>query len=232
VAEISTIIARFTKVEDVYIRDRSAHLEKDFELCLIGLHAQILEYQVRLVGFLERSTVSRFARAISQQDQLSGLLEKVRLKDATCRHFTQIFDSKDARSRHSEVLQILRHQDKAMEDCAEEVMKLTYDYENYSRKQILQWISGIVPGNTHDNILEQGRLGSDYAKTGRWLARHPLYLQWIASQGWCIEKQGFFQDGRNRTWKPTGLLSTASPPRQTKCADYLVTRQSDVEKRL
>jgi hypothetical protein len=85
-----------------------------------------------------------------------------------------------------------------MEDCAEEVMKLTY--ENYSRKQILQWISGIVPGNTQDNILEQGRLGSDYAKAGWWLARYPLYLQWIASQGWCIEKQGFFQDGRNRTW--------------------------------
>lgn len=57
--EITTLIARYTEVEVIYLQREDTMLEEKFETCLISMYAKVLEFQVRANCYFKRNTFGR-----------------------------------------------------------------------------------------------------------------------------------------------------------------------------
>src|SRR6266536_4187703 len=75
---VSRTIARYIKVEDIYIVNRNAVLDESFEKDLVNLYVSILEYQVSVAAHFRKSRFKRFVEALPGLDDHTQALEKVR----------------------------------------------------------------------------------------------------------------------------------------------------------
>ncbi|KAJ5481902.1 hypothetical protein N7475_000714 [Penicillium sp. IBT 31633x] len=136
-AEISLIITRYAKIEDVYFEQRQkgedTSLKQDFRSQIVDLDAKILMYQIAIISHSKRRSILQYARAIPRLDEWEKLLEDILRVDAECRKFTQIFDSQgivkslnpdqsihslartEQMTQHHELKDILEEQDQQME---------------------------------------------------------------------------------------------------------------------
>ncbi|CAI7573132.1 unnamed protein product [Penicillium pancosmium] len=169
-AQISPIITRYARVEEIYIEQRqknqSTILSKDFRAQVVDLYAKILAYQVAIISHCQRHTITQYVRAIPKLDDWSGLLE-------------------DKIVQHRELKHILEEQDQQMESVStqlsqiyEQNQALISQVQQDENKTILNWISPSSPNDDHTRILEHGKLNSEYADSGRWLFSCPEFQSW------------------------------------------------------
>ena len=59
-------------------------------------------------------------------------------------------------------------------------------------KDMLDWLCDVDPLVDHKRILEDNKLGSDYANSGKWLFNHGKFLKWSTGSG---EVQAFWLRG-------------------------------------
>ncbi|KAJ5724453.1 hypothetical protein N7493_006181 [Penicillium malachiteum] len=188
-AQISPIITRYAKVEEIYIEQRrenqAVDLNKDFRLQVVNLYTSILVYQGAIIAHSKRSRLSQYARAIPRIDDWNKLLQDIVDLDADCRKFTQIFDFEEQTARHWELKEILKQQDEQMEQVSfqmshirEQTEALINENDRRDDKEILDWVSTALPHNDHIRILEHGKLNSDYAESGKWLFSRTEFQSW------------------------------------------------------
>ncbi|KAJ5642154.1 hypothetical protein N7490_006154 [Penicillium lividum] len=191
-AQISPIITRYAKVEEIYIEQRRENqaidLNKDFRTQVVNLYTNILVYQGTIISHNKRNRLVRYARAIPKVDDWNKLLQDIVNLDAECRNFTQIFDFEEQTTRHWELKEILDQQDQQMEQVSfqishikEQSEALINDNDRNENKKILDWVSTTLPHDDHTRILEHGKLNSDYAQSGKWLFRRSDFQSWNTS---------------------------------------------------
>ena len=203
-ALIAPVIARYSEVEMIYLRESDVTLKNDFEKCLIELYTSILIYQISTACHCKRSTFTRFLRALPKMDDWDAMLRNVRVKDAACKAFTQIFDSRERRLTDTKLQNILSQQDEKMETALKMLRNGAKDREWEENLKILRWISEYIPGRDHHSILVDNKLGTDYAGSGQWLFDHPKYVEWAASED--TESSSFWLCGSVGTGK-TSIVS-------------------------
>ena len=157
-AFIAPVIARYSEVEMIYLRDSDVILKNDFEKCLIELYTSILIYQISTACHCKRSTFTRFLRALPKMDDWDAMLRNVQVKDAACKAFTQIFDSQERRLTDTKLQNILSRQDEMMETALKMLRTGVKDREREENLKILRWISEYVPGRDHHSVLVEGKL--------------------------------------------------------------------------
>ncbi|KAJ5717884.1 hypothetical protein N7488_003530 [Penicillium malachiteum] len=206
-AQISPIITRYAKVEEIYIEQRqnqqAMDLNKDFRTQVVNLYTNILIYQGTIIEHSKRSRLAQYARAIPRIDDWNKLLQDIVDLDAECRKFTRIFDFEEQTARHWELKGILDQQDQRMEQISFRMSRIreqneAFINENYRRgmhqarnhahrqttnycpddEEILDWVSTALPHNDHIRILEHGKLNSDYADSGKWLFSRSEFQTW------------------------------------------------------
>ncbi|KAJ5634581.1 hypothetical protein N7528_002423 [Penicillium herquei] len=188
-AQISPIITRYAKVEEIYIEQQrnqqAIDLNKDFRIQVVNLYTNILVYQGTIIGHSKRSRLAQYARAIPRIDDWNKLLQDIVDLDAECRKFTQIFDFQEQTARHWELKEILDQQDQQMEQISfqmshirEQNEALINEVDRRDNKEILDWVSTALPHNDHIRILEHGKLNSDYADSGKWLFSRSEFQTW------------------------------------------------------
>ncbi|CAG8345569.1 unnamed protein product [Penicillium salamii] len=204
-AQISPIITRYAKVEEIYIEQRREHqaidLNKDFRAQVVNLYTNILVYQGTIILHSKRNRLVQYARALPKIDNWNSLLQGIVNLDVECRKFTQIFDSEEQTARHWELKEILDQQDQQMEQVSlhmshmreqnetlihENDRRGTYQAREHAQKtdhgvenkEILNWVSTALPHDDHTRILDHGKLNSDYAQSGKWLFRRSEFESW------------------------------------------------------
>ncbi|KAJ5721536.1 uncharacterized protein N7483_009470 [Penicillium malachiteum] len=188
-AQISPIITRYAKVEEIYIeqrqRSQAIDLNKDFRTQVVNLYTTILVYQGTIISHSKRNRLVQYARAIPKVDDWNTLLQDIVNLDAECRKFTQIFDSEEQTDRYWELKDILEQQDQQMEQVSFDLSHikdqneaLINDNDRREHKEILDWVSTNMPHNDHIRILEHGKLNSDYAQSGKWLFCRSEFESW------------------------------------------------------
>ncbi|KAJ5995390.1 hypothetical protein N7481_002367 [Penicillium waksmanii] len=151
-AQISLIITRYARVEEIYIEQRqqnqSTTLSKDFRTQVVDLYAKILAYQVAIISHCQRQTINK----IVQHRELKQILEEQdQQMDNVSTQLSQLYEQN----------QVLISQAQLSEN-----------------RTILNWISPSSPNDDHTRILEHGKLNSEYAGSGRWLFSCPEFQSW------------------------------------------------------
>ncbi|KAJ5764963.1 hypothetical protein N7520_004522 [Penicillium odoratum] len=201
-AQISPIITRYAKVEEIYIEQRRKNqaidLKKDFRTQVVNLYTNILVYQGTVISHNKRNRLVQYARAIPKVDDWNKLLQDIVNLDAECRKFTQIFDFEEQSAQHWELKKILEQQDQQMEQVLfqishikEQSEALINDNDRSENKTILEWVSTTLPHDDHTRILEHGKLNSDYAQSGKWLFCRSEFQSWNTND-----------DSRSVLWLP------------------------------
>ncbi len=111
-------------------------------------------------------------------DDWDAMLRNVQVKDAACKTFMQISDSRERRLIDKKVQIILSKQDEKMETALKMLRAVVKDSKLQENLKILHWISKYIPGRHHHSILVEGKLGTDYADSGQWLFDHLKYFEW------------------------------------------------------
>jgi hypothetical protein len=200
IEKVFLIIARYDKVEDIYFIDKDTTLDEEFESTLIHLYVTILQYQAALTAFFKRSSFSRFVRAFPSLDDFGHILAKVNEADADCRRKAKICDSKDLRSWHEKLLDILDRQNEKIQNMPNSVDERLIMARWKENIAILDWASDSGSGNRHDYLLDQAKMSTRYTEAGKRLFMHPSYVEWNYSGQWYIANQCCRQDIESGGW--------------------------------
>ena len=180
-AQVSPIVARYAEVEVIYQRKRNTTLEREFEIGLVDLYAEILKYQISAACHCERSTFQRLLRALPKLDDWQGMIQNIKMKDAACQDMTRIFDSQDQKLVNFK-LQSLAEKNEEMMKAFLDVLRNVSEERKQQNNRIPRWVCSHVAGRDHQNILSKGKLGVEYANSGQWLLNHPRFLKWASPE--------------------------------------------------
>ncbi|PQE26143.1 hypothetical protein CJF30_00000877 [Rutstroemia sp. NJR-2017a BBW] len=87
-AEIATIVARYTVMESIYSNWKGMSLEKEYESALIQLSTHVLRY----IGLMLKFSLRREGRS-----DMKGYFDEIRRADAKCRGFSAVISTDDRR---------------------------------------------------------------------------------------------------------------------------------------
>ena len=99
-SQISLIVDRYLWMVTIYLGDQDRSDHEDFEKCLVDLYAGILKYQVAAACHCQRSTFSRFLRALPKVDDWAAMLQYIDKKDQACKDLASVLDSQSPDTRH------------------------------------------------------------------------------------------------------------------------------------
>ncbi len=139
-AQVSPIVARYTKVEVMYIQEKNTRLEEEFEKGIVSLYTEILKYQVAAACHCRRSTFQRFLRALPQPDDWKGMIENIKEKDVVCQNITQVFESQDQKLANFK-LQSLAERNNEMMDT---FLRHSKELRRSERRKIPEFLVGFV----------------------------------------------------------------------------------------
>ena len=178
-AQVSSIVARYTEVEVMYILEKNSTLEKEFENCIVDLYVEILKYQVAAACHCKSSTFQRFLRALPKLDDWKGMIENIKEKDTVCREMTRVFDSQDQKLVNFKLQSLAERNDEMMKTFLQ-TLKGVAEEQIKENTRIPGWICRHVAGRDHQSILIQGKMGTEYADSGQWLIRNPRFGDWAS----------------------------------------------------
>jgi hypothetical protein len=85
-AEIATIVARYTVMESIYSNWKGMSLEKDYESALINLSTHVLRY----IGLLLKSSLHP-----EKKTDMKVYFDNIQRADAACRGFSAVISTDD-----------------------------------------------------------------------------------------------------------------------------------------
>ena len=173
---------RYTEVEVIYQQEKNTTLEREFEIGLVDLYAEILKYQIAAACHCKSSTFCRLLRALPKLDDWKGMIQNIKMKDMACQDMTRVFDSRDQRLVNFK-LQSLAEKNEEMMEAFLDTLRIMAEEQKQENTRIPRWICSHVPGRDHQNILVKGKMGTDYANSGRWLLNNTRFLEWASSEG-------------------------------------------------
>ena len=197
-ASLAPIIARYTRIEAIYVHGQRKSLIIEFADLLIDLYKQILTAQVEMILFYSRTSTGRFFTSIIPKHDWQGILQGIRAQDGTCRTFASIFDAEDAEDHATQLRTMLRNQD----DRMNEILHLHQNTQLVERankiRAILSWLSPMNPGNDHGTVLDKSKTGSSFRDAGQWLFDDNRYKDWQDESNpiKCLWLRGFLGTGK------------------------------------
>ncbi len=177
-SQISPIVARYLRMETIYlgVQDRSRH--QDFEKCLVDLYAGILKYQVAAACYCKRSTFSRFLRNLPKVDDWATMLKDIDMKDRACKDLASVFDSFEQRTQNSTLQSIFQEQANRLGIMQSMMQGNERENTRAENARILSWICDYIPGRDHQDVMVHKKMGTQYAHSGQWLLNHHEFLEW------------------------------------------------------
>ena len=175
--------------------------DKTIEELIVALYAKILEYQLFVTTFVEKSTARIFLESLIGENAHSQLLDEVKKQDLRCRNHLGIEGVVNGR----ECLSILTDSRTVLERVDNRIDSIFDILSSERNLQILNWISPESesfpsPGSTHATIFGTAKLDQSYAHSGRWLFAHPSYLRWVSSDAWWNRVSHYRQDIHSTSW--------------------------------
>ncbi|KAL9628086.1 MAG: hypothetical protein Q9164_007396, partial [Protoblastenia rupestris] len=93
-------------------------------------------------------------------------LQKIKDKDMVCKQITQIFDTQDQRVAQYKLQDIIYKQNERIDQVTNALDDISADLKRQETGRILCWLCKVVPGLDHQDVMVNGKMGSDYAHSG------------------------------------------------------------------
>ena len=159
VEKVSLVIARYCKAEEVFY-GRQTEAGEESTTSLIRLYCRIIEYQVDLQTYSQRSIFGNLLRAIPSMDDFSKSCSKIDEADRECQRYFSVLNA-----------DVIRQMSVSIEGLLSKA-------EWAEKLQILDWISTATSSDTHNYLLQNAKMGSEYRNAGEWLFEHRSFLKW------------------------------------------------------
>ncbi|EPE33667.1 Ankyrin repeat-containing protein [Glarea lozoyensis ATCC 20868] len=203
IEEISSIIAKYLAVEDIYVQslkdDPSSSTNTAFKESIIRVYSSILLYQVTAVMHFDQSTPTRTFSNITKSVDWAELISTVKQTDADCVALTSVTATTNMSSDISLINKGVLRLDEKWTEISHIVETLGTLQKGFEAKQsenarILSWISDIRVGDIHRQ--KRDKLGPRHWGSGQWLLSSESYKDWVADPRGKFWLQGSVGTGK------------------------------------
>ena len=175
---ITPMVARYTRIEALYIHKQKWILVRNFEKVLTDLYASILKINLEMVHFYKSSSAKRVRDAVMGRHDWKGMLADVKTRDEICLGFTNIFDAENADARHAELHTLVWEQQEVMDRTLKFLQANHNHVQQEANDAVIEWISKINPGDDHGSILDRTKTDTVFRTSGQWLLGRSQYHAW------------------------------------------------------
>lgn len=169
---VADLVALYSDVENIYLRQNDSVLTKKFSKKLEFLYFEILDFLARAACSFDLSTIKRLAANVLKREDWDGKLKSIKEADEDCRAFANAYHQQEQRTGILTITDLIRRQ----EDSTRELLQ-KFNLQFGENEKIISWVSKIDVESAHGQVRE--KLGSQYQNTGQWL--RPRYRAWMKS---------------------------------------------------
>ena len=201
--EISTIIAKYIAIEDVYVQtlEGRAGIEgaAGFELAIIKVYSCVLQYQIQTALHFHRKTMARAAANVIKLVDWDALLARIKSSDEECVRITSMTSMANMTSSitsiSNDLAGVINRWDE-INRINESLQKMqeSWDAKHSDNAKVISWVSDIHVGEDHERI--RTKLGARYWQSGQWFFQSSEYRTWKNSSRGQFWLQGSVGTGK------------------------------------
>ncbi|KAG5759191.1 hypothetical protein H9Q72_012679 [Fusarium xylarioides] len=159
VSKATELVARYKVVEEDYIGGQHGKHE-DFEKLLVAMYRKITLFYVKAACYFARSTLKRMLRGVAVLDDWKSTVANLGKADEECQAFVTTLGLSASLKKGDQILE-----------------RLSRIETSNQIDRIKTWLLSDVDVDKQ-HLDKQGKLGSEFANSGRWLLDSSEFKEW------------------------------------------------------